>query len=441
MPTDHIERGFETVVASLTAGGYEQAAASGFDAKLALDSAALVRFLKASQPAEWAKLAALYGTEVEERVERTESGMNGVSASQLPEKFGGENYHLLIVAEKYQTGFDQPLLHTMYVDKRLDGLQAVQTLSRLNRTCPGKEDTFVLDFANRADDIRNAFKPYFEATEIEECVEPNRLYELKRRLEDFQVYHAGDVLDFAGVFFRPAGRHRPHDQAALHRAIDPAVKRYDAEPAERRADFRALLGTYLKLYSFLSQVVDFTDADLERLYAYGRLLLTKLKADGAGGALDLDDDVRLTYYRVAVTHEGGVALAAGQTTPVAGPASVGTGRAKEEDIAALSEIVGALNERFGTEFTRADQLWSDQVIEDMSRDEGLGEQARNSPIENFRLEFDPKVMDAVVARIERNSGIASQFFSNEELRALAVRMMMAEVYKRLQAGTAPEGGR
>jgi type I restriction enzyme R subunit len=141
-----------------------------------------------------------------------------------------------------------------------------------------------------------------------------------------------------------------------------------------------------------------------------------------------------------MTHEGNVALSPGETATVSGPTEVGTGRAKEQDTAKLSEIVSVLNDRFGTEFTKADQLWFDQIIEDMSGDEKLGDQARNNPIENFKLEFDPKVMEAVVNRIERNENIATKFLSDEALREVAIRMMMQQVYERLQATDASKAG-
>ena len=394
---------------------------------------AFEKYLKDKGYADIGVLVAFSGSVSDGGVEYTEPGMNGIPLSQLPEEFGGEKFHVLIVAEKYQTGFDQPLLHTMFVDKKLDGLQAVQTLSRLNRTCAGKEDTFVLDFANDAEDVKEAFKPYFERTEVDECVEPHLLYALKNKLDGFQVYYAQEVLDFARVFFKPVERQREQDQGLLHKHIDPAVERYEGEPDERRVDFRHQLGTYLRLYAFLAQVIDFRDPDLERLYAYGRLLLTKLKSPGEGGTLDLGEDVRLHYYRLSRTHEGSVSLDPGEAEPVTGPTDVGTGRGKEADIAKLSEIVGVLNDRFGTDFTRADQLWFDQIIEDMSGNKELEDQARNNPIENFKLEFDPKVMQAVVSRIERNENIASKFFTDEEMRAVVIQMMAAEVYKRLQA--------
>lgn len=291
-----------------------------------------------------------------------------------------------------------------------------------------------------SDDASEAFKPFYEQTEVEECVDPNLLYTLKNKLDGFQIYYAQEVLDFARVFFKPAEKQREQDQRLLHKHIDPAVLRYDGEPEDRRTDFRHQLGTYLRLYSFLSQIVNFHDIDLERLYAFGRLLITKLETPGACGPVDIADDVRLAYYRLSMTHEGNVALSPGETATVSGPTEVGTGRAKEQDTAKLSEIVSVLNDRFGTEFTKADQLWFDQIIEDMSGDEKLGDQARNNPIENFKLEFDPKVMEAVVNRIERNENIATKFLSDEALREVAIRMMMQQVYERLQATDASKAG-
>jgi type I restriction enzyme R subunit len=378
-------------------------------------------------------LVAFSGTVDDGGVDYTEPGMNGIAMTRLPEEFAGDKYQILIVAEKYQTGFDQPLLHTMFVDKKLDGLQAVQTLSRLNRTCGGKEDTFVLDFVNDAEDVKEAFKPFFEQTQVEECVDPNLLYTLKNKLDGVQVYYAQEVLDFARVFFKPLAKQREQDQGLLHKHIDPAVHRFGGVPEERQVEFRHQLGTFLRLYAFLAQIVDFHDPDLERLYAFGRLLITKLKIGTEGGTLDIEDDVKLAYYRLSMTHEGSVSLSPGDTTMVSGPTDVGTGRPGERDTAKLSEIVTVLNDRFGTDFTASDQLWFDQIIEDMTGDEELGDQARTNPIDNFKLEFNPKVMEAVVSRIERNENIATTFLTNEDLREVAIQLMMEEVYQRLQA--------
>ncbi|QDT48923.1 Type I restriction enzyme R protein [Symmachiella dynata] len=390
------------------------------------------RFLKEKGYTTIKALVAFSGTVKDGSLDFTEAGMNEFGEKELPRRFATDEYQLLIVAEKYQTGFDQPFLHTMYVDKKLQGLQAVQTLSRLNRTCSGKEDTFVLDFVNDAEEIQASFKPYYEKTEIEERVDPNLLYTLKHTLDDFQIYWTQEVEDFAKIFFKPIEKQRESDKGLLHTCIDPAVGRFQGETEERQTDFRHQLGTYLRLYSFMSQLVDFKDPDLEKLYAFGRLLIKKLKIDDGEGPLFLDDDVKLSYYRLTKTHEGSAALESGDSTTVSGPTQVGTGRPKQEDIAALSEIVELLNDRFGTDFTPEDQLFFDQIVGDLKNDEELGDQARNNTEDQFKLAFDPKGMAAVLARMGRNENIANQFMSNEQMRMAALELMMQQVYQYFQ---------
>ncbi len=377
-------------------------------------------------------LVAFSGTVTDGETDYTEAGMNGFGEKELPKKFDSDQYQLLLVAEKYQTGFDQPLLHTMYVDKKLEGLQAVQTLSRLNRTASGKEDTFVLDFVNEAEEIKESFKPYYDQTKVEQRVDPNLLYVLKHKLDAFQIYWRQEVEDFAKVFFKSADKQREQDKGMLHKHVDLAVARFNAEPEERQVDFRHQLGQYLRLYAFLSQMVDFRDADLEKLYAYGRLLITKLEIDN-GGPVRIDDEVKLAYFRLNKTFEGSTSLAAGETATVSGPTDVGTGRAKEEDLVRLSEIVNVLNEKFGTDFKPEDQLLFDQVVGDLTNDQQLADQARSNNIEQFRYAFDPKAMAAFVARMERNEGISSQFASNEQLRAVAMEWMMKKVFEHFQS--------
>src|SRR5262249_5933847 len=150
-----------------------------------------------------------------------------IKEKELPERFGSDEYQVLIVAEKYQTGFDQPLLHTMYVDKRLAGIQAVQTLSRLNRTHVGKEDTFVLDFVNEPEEIRLAFQPYYEQTIVAEEATPQQLYELQAKLDAYQIYHKAEVEEFAKVFYSPS-KNQSNDHAKMNALIDPAVNRFKA---------------------------------------------------------------------------------------------------------------------------------------------------------------------------------------------------------------------
>jgi len=244
-------------------------------------------------------------------VEYTEPGMNvdargkRIGEKELPERFATEEYQVLLVAEKYQTGFDQPLLHTMYVDKRLAGIQAVQTLSRLNRTRPGKEDTFVLDFVNEPDEILEAFQPYYEQTLIGERADPKQLYELQAKLDAQQVYYKAEVEEFCKVFYKPKRTQTPRDHARMNACIDPAVGRYNALEDEDREEFRKTLVAYRNLYSFMSQVIPFQDTDLEKLYSYVRFLLAKLPRDDRGPVYHFDDEVALKYYRLQKIGEHG----------------------------------------------------------------------------------------------------------------------------------------
>ena len=376
-------------------------------------------------------LVAFSGTVIDEGAEFTEAGINGFGERELPERFEGPGYHLLIVAEKYQTGFDQPLLHTMFVDKKLKGLKAVQTLSRLNRTCAGKEDTFILDFENTAEEIKEAFAPYYERPEIDEPTNPNLLYTLKTGLEGFQYFWRQEVEDFARVFFKPRVAQKPSDQGLLHRALDPAVGRFSAEPdAERREAFRSQLASFVRLYGFASQIAAFGDPELEKLYAFARMLARKLPRREGGAVLDLDDDVSLAYYRLDRTFTGAVELTGADALPLGGPTEVGTAALKDAAKSPLSQVITLLNERFGTDFNERDRLFMDQVVGDLAADDTLAEQARSNSIDNFRHAFDPKAMGAVIGRTERNEAISSQFMSNPEFREIVLDAMLREFYDR-----------
>ena len=182
-----------------------------------------------------------------------------ISESQLPDKFDTSDYQVLLVANKYQTGFDQHLLCAMYVDKRLDGVQAVQTLSRLNRTYPGKEPPFVLDFVNESEGILQAFKPYYDATTLQEASDPNHLELLKHELSAMQVYHWSEVEAFAKIFYLPQYMQNPSDHARMHKHIQPAVDRYKALSEDKRDAFYEKLTAYIRFYSFVSQIIPYSD--------------------------------------------------------------------------------------------------------------------------------------------------------------------------------------
>jgi type I restriction enzyme, R subunit len=358
-------------------------------------------------------------------------GGRQIKEKELPEQFAGEEYQLLLVAEKYQTGFDQPLLHTMYVDKRLDGIQAVQTLSRLYRTCPVKEDTFVLDFVNNADDIQTAFKPYYEQTIAGEAAEPRQLYELQSRLEAMHVYYREDVDAFCQVFFKPKAAQSPTDHAMMNAAIDPAVGRFRQLEEESQEEFRGLLNTFRNLYSFLAQVIPFRDSDLEKLYSYARFLATRLPHRATGEKYAFDDEVTLKFYRIQKISEGSIKLDEGDNVPVTGPTAVGTGQAKGSRIE-LSRLIDTINDRFGTEFTQADELFFHQLREEAISDEELRQAAKANTLENFRYVFVKALEGLFIDRMEQNEDIFAKYMNDGDFKKVVSEHLLKQVYEQIR---------
>ena len=365
-------------------------------------------------------------------VEYTEVGMNGgIREKELPERFGTDQYQVLLVAEKYQTGFDQPLLHTMYVDKRLSGIQAVQTLSRLNRINPGKEDTFVLDFVNEPEEILAAFQPYYEQTLIGERADPKQLYELQAKLEAQQVYYKAEVAEFCKVFYKPKRHQTTFDHAQMNACIDPAVNRYRELEEEVREEFRKTLVAYRNLYAFLAQIIPFQDSDLEKLYSYIRFLLTKLPRGDHGPVYNFDDEVALKFYRLQKISEGSIDLEPGKEEPVSGPTAVGTGIARGVEIE-LSKLIDILNERFGTEFKPGDQLFFDSIREDAVADTNLRQAAIANTMENFGYVFRKALEGLFIDRMEQNEEITAKFMNEKDFQATVTKHLLERVYKEIR---------
>jgi type I restriction enzyme R subunit len=356
---------------------------------------------------------------------------DGLPERELPERFAGDNYRVLIVAEKYQTGFDQPLLQTMYVVKRLAGVQAVQTLSRLNRTAPGKTRTFVLDFRNEEEDIFKAFKPYYEATPMGENADPQKLNELHHKLLQPAIFTPGDVKEFAAVWFK--GRRDPsgQDHKLMNAVLDRCIARFNecAEPAQE--EFRGQLTAFCNLYGFLSQILPYFDSDLEQLYAFLRNLASKLPPPGDGSKFSLDDDVALKFFRLQQVSEGTIDLSEGEADPLKGPTDVGTAKEKDTDVP-LSALVDKLNERFGTDFTEADQLFFDQVRATAERDEKIVEAARANNEANFAEFFGRVLDDLFIQRMEGNDEIFSRVMGDKQFRAAAHEHLARAVYERVR---------
>jgi len=370
-------------------------------------------------------------------VSYTEPGMNPkingrpIGEKELPEKFGGPDYGVLIVAEKYQTGYDQPLLHTMYVDKRLDGVQAVQTLSRVNRTCPGKEDTFVLDFVNKPEDILEAFKPYYEQTHVGDQADPAQLYALQAKMQAQHVYHGDEVEAFCKVFFKPKATQTPTDHAMMNSIIDPAVTRFRAITEDEQEEFRTLLLTFRNLYSFLSQIIPFQDSDLEKLYTYTRFLLAKLPRRSDGPQYHFDDEVTLKFYRLQKISEGTIQLPAGEGGEVKGPTAVGTSMSNQTTVE-LSRLIDLINDRFGTDFTPADELFFNQIREEAVADESLRQAATANTMDNFRFVFEKALEGLFIDRMEQNEDLFARYMNDADFQRIVAEHLLKQVYDQIR---------
>jgi type I restriction enzyme R subunit len=356
----------------------------------------------------------------------TEQGMNALPASETAERFGTSEYQVLIVAEKYQTGFDQPLLHTMYVDKVLLGLAAVQTLSRLNRIHPLKTDTFVLDFRNDTDDIVKAFEPYYGRT-VAPPTDPNLLYDVRGRLEQFDVLRDAEI-DAAVAALLAGTAAAAHAQIYSH--LEPAVDRFRLLPELQRFEFKDALDKFVRLYAFLSQVVPFADTRLERDYRYARALAPLIRSAATSERLDLGEEVELTHLRTEITSEGSLALSTevGEVKTIYGE---GLGVQDAPDQEPLSEIVNELNEKFGLALTERDQLLFDQFEGTWLADAEVADQAKNNTLENFRLVFGRRFLDTIVGRMDENEAIYRRILDDDEFQKVLVDLYAGRVYRLL----------
>ena len=399
---------------------------------------AFERYIANNKIVDVRPLVAFSGTvkDPETGIEYTEPGMNtdavsgkSISEKQLPDRFASPDYQVLLVANKYQTGFDQPLLCAMYVDKRLDGVQAVQTLSRLNRKIQGKEPPFILDFVNKAEDIYKAFKPYYDATSLQESSDPQKLEALKHELDATQIYFRNEVEEFAKIFYKPVAQQSAQDHAGMQLHLQPAVDRFKVMTDEvKRCEFREKLSGYVNVYAFMSQIIPYSDPALEMLYSFGRFLLPHLPLDRDTESVKLGEEVGLQFYRLQRIHSGEIVLKEGDTVGVKSPTDVGTGKAKDPK-APLSEIIKVLNDRFGTNFTEEDRLFFEQIREKATTNEQVIKLRRANPFDNFQLGLRQHLEKLIVARMVDNDRIVMRYMDDKEFGDVAFDVLSKAIYE------------
>ena len=338
----------------------------------------------------------------------TEKSMNNIPPSALIEdSFKSPEYRILIVANKYQTGFDEPMLQTMYVDKRLDGLQCVQTLSRLNRVATGKTDTLVLDFVNEPDQVQEAFQQYYQTTTLAEETDPNRLYDLQSQLEGFDLYDADTINRFCDVFYDV-----DQPDELLQGILDDVVGKWAELETDDREEFRSTLQSYIRLYGYISQLITFTDVALEKLYVFGRSLNKKLPKRDHPDLQDVLASVDLDSFRVQRTHESLQLSLEAQDNEVEG---IGSGvaiiRDPEQDF--LSNIINALNDAYQTDFTTEDKVDIATISQKVHENEELrqvieGDNTETNKRYKFEQVVDDILLDFVNSKLELYKKLSKQ---------------------------------
>jgi len=321
----------------------------------------------------------------------TEKSLNALAPKVgIPDAFKTPEYRVLIVANKFQTGFDEPFLHTMYVDKKVGGVHAVQALSRLNRTMRSKSGTIVLDFVNEAEEILQAFQPYYQTTFLEEGTDPNKLYDLESELEQFEVYTQDDVFEFAEVFFDPSAQ-----LEKLQPILDRVVIHWKQKQKVEREDFRSILQSFIRLYGFISQLISFVDVDLEKLYVFARNLNRKLPKRDQQLPTEVQDAVDLDSFRIQQTFKGSIELV--KTDGGTKPITTGTPKHTEEEKDLLSNIVKVLNETYGANITEDDKTDIERMHEKLNEHEELrAVMISDNTMENMRYKFDKVVDDLLL---------------------------------------------
>lgn len=335
-------------------------------------------------------LAAFSGTVNDGGNEWTESSINTrpdgthISENQTKSEFH-DNYGVLVVAEKYQTGFDEPLLHTMIVDKKLRGVKCVQTLSRLNRICRGKNDTFVLDFVNTAEDIQEAFQPFYQETSLSQEVNVDLIYKTQQELRNFNIYSDNDILAFSQLYFSD----KKKDREKMTSALKPVADRYNRLTQDERYQFRRMVRKYVKWYGYITQICRMFDDEMQKEYVFLSYLLKLIPAEKVE-MFDIEKALKLEFYKLDKTFTGPITLLekSGEYEP-----DKGRGKGAPEPKEPLEEVIDRINEMFAGNFDESDRVVLFSLYEKLKADEKLRKLAETSDPLIFSESIFPKSFD------------------------------------------------
>ena len=350
-------------------------------------------------------------------IEWTESKLNGVNESQTKQIFHDEG-NILIVAEKYQTGFDEPLLHTMIVDKKLRGVKAVQTLSRLNRTHPDKQDTFILDFVNSKEDILKAFQPFYQETLLAQEINTDLIYKTQKMLREFKIYDDSDIENVNKIYFDEDKRKANKIQAAITNALLPIQRKYNDLNQEQRYQFRKLCRTFVKWYGYITQIARMFDKQMHDEYIFCSYLAKVVPADPTT-PFDLGDRVKLEYYNLEKTYEGSIGLVK-EEKGVYEPAKLKKPVKMSETLSPLEQVIEKINQQYVGNFTDGDKVVITALHQKLKNNKKLMKAAKTDGRQIFEKNIFPQLFDdaAQEAYVESTETYTKLFEDAGKYRAI-----------------------
>jgi len=367
----------------------------------------------------------------------TEATLNGFPSSQIPDKVQQDPYRFLIVADKFQTGYDEPLLHTMYVDKALSGIKAVQTLSRLNRAHPQKHDTFVLDFYNDSETIQKSFEPYYRTTILSDETDPNKLHDLKSDLDGYQVYSQAHIDDLVGLYLNGADRDK------LDPILDACVATYNADLDEDgQVDFKGKAKAFVRTYGFLASILPYSNADWEKLSIFLNFLIPKLPApkeeDLSRGILEAID---MDSYRVEVKTSLKIGLP-DQDAEIGPVPTTGGGRKPEPELDQLSNIIKAFNDQFGNidwkDGDKIRKVIAEEIPAKVVADAAYQNAMKNNDKKTARIEHDAALQRVMIDLLSDHTELFKQFSDNPSFKKWLGDTIFGVTYQQ-QAGQSATG--
>lgn len=369
----------------------------------------------------------------------TESNMNKtkdgkkISESQTKEYFNSDDFNILVVAEKYQTGFDEPLLHTMFVDKKLKDIKAVQTLSRLNRTCAGKDDTLVIDFVNTAEEIQEAFKPFYDVTVLEHETDPNAIYDKLTKLKSYGLIYDENVERFCSIYLKD-GAQNENDFGRLTSCVKETVDLYCKLEIEDRESFRKQVISFNKFYSYITQITSMGDKELHKMYMYLRYV-EKLLPKNPIGVPDLDGDLKLTFYNLKQTFDGSVSLRkSDESKGMVQPQGSGIPIVVQPEVMLLEEVIKKVNDLYAGQFTESDNMLVRDLMNIIMKDEEVKQKAKANSEDMFVRSIFPKVFsDKTHKAYTESSSSYKKLFESKEFYDAIMNSLGNVIYRLMKS--------